>query len=212
MGMPCPSLLLFDLGGVLIESGVFERLNNCLPEPLERIAIKERWLLSPSVRRFESGETEPMEFAEHFIAEWGLRFTPQAFLNEFTSWPRAFFEGARELLRELRTTYRVGCLSNSNPLHWEKFKDFEEDFDIVLMSHLLGSVKPDREIFMRALHQCEVKPSEVYFFDDSYDNVCAAQSLGITAFHVDGFKALLDVLRIQGLLSESESSPREIQF
>jgi hypothetical protein len=67
-----PSLLLFDLGGVLIESCIFERLNSGLPEPLERIAIKERWLLSPSVRRFESGETEPMEFAEHFIAEWGL--------------------------------------------------------------------------------------------------------------------------------------------
>lgn len=210
--MNCPSLLLFDLGGVLIESSVFERLNGCLPEPLERIAIKERWLLSPSVRGFESGETEPFEFAEHFIGEWELRLTPQAFLEEFKSWPRAFFQGARELLRELRATYRVGCLSNSNPLHWEKFKDFEEDFDIVLMSHLLGSVKPDREIFMRALRQCEVEPCEVYFFDDCDDNVRTAQSLGITAFHVDGFTALLDVLRIQGLLSESESSPREIQF
>jgi hypothetical protein len=77
--MHCPSLLLFDLGGVLIESTVFERLNGCLPEPLERQAIKERWLMSPSVRRFESGETEPLEFAEHFIAEWGLNLTPQAF-------------------------------------------------------------------------------------------------------------------------------------
>ncbi|MGJ0484439.1 MAG: HAD family hydrolase [Methylomicrobium sp.] len=207
-----PSLLLFDLGGVLIESYVFERLNGYLSEPLERTAIKARWLLSPSVRRFESGETEPFEFAENFISEWGLRLTPQVFLNEFKSWPRAFFPGARELLRELRTVYRVGCLSNSNPLHWEKFKDFEEDFDIVLISHLLGAVKPDREIFMLALHQCEVEPCEVYFFDDCYDNVRTAQSLGITAFHVDGFKALLDVLRIQGLLSEAESSAREIQF
>jgi HAD superfamily hydrolase (TIGR01509 family) len=167
-----PSLLLFDLGGVLIESAVFERLNDCLPKPLDRTAIKERWLLSPSVRRFESGEMEPMEFAEHFIAEWGLGLTPHAFLNEFKSWPRAFFPGARELLRELRITYRVGCLSNSNPLHGEKFKDIEEDFDMVLMSHLLGAVKPDPEIFMLALHQCEVEPCKVYFFDDSYDNRC----------------------------------------
>jgi HAD superfamily hydrolase (TIGR01509 family) len=212
MEMHCPSLLLFDLGGVLIESAVFERLNGCLPEPLERQAIKEQWLLSPSVRRFESGKTETFEFAEHFIAEWGLRLTPQAFLNEFTSWPRAFFQGARETLRELRTTYRIGCLSNSNPLHWEKFRGFEEDFDIVLMSHLLGAVKPDREIFLRALHQCEVEPCEVYFFDDCYDNVRTAQSLGIKAFHVDGFNALLEVLRMQGLLSESESSPRKVQF
>ncbi|MGZ8927651.1 MAG: HAD family hydrolase [Methylobacter sp.] len=207
-----PSLLLFDLGGVLIESAVFERLNGYLPEPLEHIAIKERWLMSPSVRRFESGETEPFEFAENFIGEWGLRLTPQAFLSEFKSWPRVFFQGARELLRELRATYRVGCLSNSNPLHGEKFRDLEQDFDIVLMSHLLGAVKPDREIFLLALHQCEVEPCEVYFFDDCDDNVRTAQSLGITAFHVDGFKALRDVLRMQGLLSDSESSPREVQF
>jgi HAD superfamily hydrolase (TIGR01509 family) len=212
MGMNRPSLLLFDLGGVLIESCIFERLNSGLPEPLERIAIKERWLLSPSVRRFESGETEPMEFAEHFIAEWGLSLSLHAFLYEFQSWPRAFFQGAPELLRELRTTYRVGCLSNSNPLHWEKFKAFEEDFDIVLMSHLLRAAKPDREIFLRALHHGEVEPREVYFFDDSFGNVRTARSLGITAFHVDGFKALIKVLRIQGLLSESKSSPREIQF
>lgn len=210
--MPCPSLLLFDLGGVLIESSVFEQLNNCLPEPLDSPAIKERWLLSPSVRRFESGETEPFEFAEHFIAEWGLRLTPEAFLDEFQSWPRAFFQGARELLRELRTTYRVGCLSNSNPLHWEKFKAFEEDFDMVLMSHLLGAVKPDREIFLRALHHGEVEPYEVYFFDDNYDNVRTAQSLGITAFHVDDFQALINVLCWQGLLPKPKSSPRGVQF
>ena len=42
--MENPSLLLFDLGGVLIESSVFERLNRLLPETLEHIAVKERWL------------------------------------------------------------------------------------------------------------------------------------------------------------------------
>lgn len=208
--MSYPSLLLFDLGGVLIESSQFERLNGLLPEPFERIALKERWLLSPSVRRFECGEAEPFEFAETFIAEWGLRLTPQAFLKEFSSCPREFFQGARETVRELRNSYRVGCLSNSNPLHWERFRVLEEDFDITLLSHLLGTVKPDPEIFMLALRQCDVEPSEVYFFDDCVDNVHTAQRLGITAFHVDGFNALQNVLRSQGLQSDLTAS--EIQF
>jgi putative hydrolase of the HAD superfamily len=184
-------------------------LNRLLPETLEHIAVKERWLLSPSVRRFECGETEPYEFAGNFIAEWGIQLTPQAFLKEFSSWPRDFFQGARETVRELRTTYRVGCLSNSNPLHWERFRELEEDFDITLFSHLLGTVKPDPEIFMRALSRCDVEPSKVYYFDDCSANVHTAQSLGITAFHVDGFKALQDVLRIQGLLSDSSASEIE---
>jgi glucose-1-phosphatase len=165
--------------------------------------IKERWLFSPSVRRFERGEIASCEFAQSFITEWGLRLTPQAFVKEFASWPREFFPGAREIIRDLRTTYRVGCLSNSNALHWERFGGFEEDFDITLFSHLLGAVKPDCEIFLLALRECGVEPSEVYFFDDCCANVRTAQSLGITAFHVDGFKSLQDVLRIQGLLSDS---------
>ncbi|OAI09274.1 hypothetical protein A1332_06150 [Methylomonas methanica] len=94
----------------------------------------------------------------------------------------------------------VGCLSNSNPLHWQRFGELEDDFDITLFSHLLGAIKPDPEIFVLALGKCDVEPSEVYFFDDCSANVHSAQSLGITAFHVDGFESLQDVLNIQGLM------------
>lgn len=207
--MSFSSVLLFDLGGVLIKSSVFERLDCLLPNPIGRAAIKERWLHSPTVRRFECGELTSDEFAGDFIAEWGLRLTPETFLKEFISWPRKFYPGARELIRDLRKTYRVGCLSNSNPLHWEQLRGFEDDFDIILFSHLLGTVKPDREIFMLALRQCGVESSDVYLFDDCSDNVNAAQKVGITAFHVDGFEALQVVLRVQGILPDVAAS--EIQ-
>ncbi|WP_082879474.1 HAD-IA family hydrolase [Methylomonas methanica] len=140
------------------------------------------------------------EFADSFIAEWGLRLAPRAFLKAFTSWPRQFFPGARKTIRDLRANYMVGCLSNSNPLHWQRFGELEDDFDITLFSHLLGAIKPDPEIFVLALGKCDVEPSEVYFFDDCSANVHSAQSLGITAFHVDGFESLQDVLNIQGLM------------
>lgn len=199
--MSYPSLLLFDLGGVLIQSAVFDSLNRLLPEPLDNAAIKERWLFSPAVRRFELGEISPEEFAESIIAEWGLRISPQAFLEEFITWPRDFFPGARETIRDLRKSYRVACLTNSNVLHWERFDGFQEDFDVRMSSHLLGAIKPDRDIFMLALDHCDVKPTEIYFFDDSPANVHSAQNLGITAFHVDGFQSLQNVLRVEGLLS-----------
>lgn len=198
--MNSPALLLFDLGGVLIESSVFENLNRLLPEPIDSAAIKERWLFSPSVRRFELGEISPYEFAESFTAEWGIGLSPESFLKEFIAWPRGFFPGARETIRILRARHRVACLSNSNPLHWELFGNFEEDFDIALFSHLLGVIKPDKEAFTLALNECGVEPSEVCFFDDSAANIRTAQSLGIRAFHVEGFKSLQNVLRIQGLL------------
>jgi putative hydrolase of the HAD superfamily len=198
--MRFPSLLLFDLGGVLIESSVFEHLNRLLPKPLESSALKERWLHSPAVQQFERGGSPADEFADSFIAEWGLRLTPRTFLKEFAAWPRQFFPGARKTIRYLRANYRVGCLSNSNPLHWQRFGEFEDDFDITLFSHLLGAIKPDPEIFVLALSKCDVEPSEVYFFDDCSANVHSAQNLGIMAFHVDGFESLQNVLNVQGLM------------
>ncbi len=198
--MNSPSLLLFDLGGVLIESSVFENLSDLLPDSPYLTAIKDQWLFSPSVIRFERGEMSSCEFAESFIAEWGLQITPQVFIKEFTSWPRELFPGARETIHLLRKNYRVGCLSNSNSLHWERFRGLEDDFDCTLLSHMLGVTKPDPEIFRFALRECDVDPAKIYFFDDCLTNVEAAQSFGITAFHVDGFEALQDVLICQGLL------------
>lgn len=199
--MDSPSLLLFDLGGVLIENSTFESLNRLLREPMEVTALRDRWLLSSAVRRFELGAISPADFAEAFIAEWEIQLSSQAFLREFLSWPRGFYAGARETIRDLRQRYRVACLSNSNVLHWEKFGGLENDFDIALSSHQLGVIKPDDEAFLCAFRACEVDPSMVYFFDDSSANVSTARRLGVRAFQVEGIAPLIHTLYVEGLLS-----------
>jgi len=198
--MGAPTLLLFDLGGVLIENSAFESLGRLLPEHLDVETMKSRWLASSAVRRFELAEIAPAEFAEIFLSEWNLDLTPRSFIEEFRSWPSGFYPEARETLRVLRGRVRVGCLSNSNVLHWEKFGGFEEDFDIALSSHLIGAIKPDEEAFLHALRRCELEPPAVWFFDDSAENVHAARRLGIRAFHVTGFASVLGVLRTEGIL------------
>ena len=190
-----PSLLLFDLGGVLIDTSGFDNLNRMMPRTLDSAHIKKRWLGSPSVRRFELGEISAREFADGFIAEWELSIGPSEFLTEFISWPKGFYPGARELISDLRRTCRVGCLSNSNALHWAKFNGFKGEFDIALSSHLLGAIKPDPSAFTKALLACGAQPREVLFFDDMMSNVSAAQSLGIQAFHVDDFQSLVSYIK-----------------
>lgn len=198
--MTLPSLLLFDLGGVLVENAGFERLNQMLGDAIDVGQLKDKWLASPTVRRFELGLVSPDEFASGFVAEWGLACTGQTFLSEFACWPKGFYAGARELLARLRQSHRVGCLSNSNPLHWERFGGFEGDFDVALSSHLLGAIKPDRECFNRAFLKCGVEAEDVVFFDDSLTNVLAARALGVRAFHVDGFREVVHVLENEGLV------------
>jgi HAD superfamily hydrolase (TIGR01509 family) len=201
-----PSLILFDLGGVLIESAAFESLNRLLPTPWHPDRIKQRWLCSPAVRAFESGRTSATEFAANFTEEWQIDLSPEAFIAEVRGWPRRFFPGAKELIRTLSRHYRVGCLSNSNPLHWETFSaELSDLFDETLYSHQLGAVKPDPEIFLRALAECHLPANEVCFFDDCLANVQAAQRLGINAFLVGGFTSLIEKLHHHDLLPIPEN-------
>jgi glucose-1-phosphatase len=195
-----PSLLLFDLGGVLINSKVFEHLRALLPDAPDQATLKQRWLDSPSVRRFERGESEAAAFAHEFTAEWQIDLSAEAFLQAFSSWPRGFFPGACAAIQQLRQSYTVGCLTNSNPIHWQQIDAIDEVFDITLCSHLLGAIKPDTEIFDLALQKCGVAAERVYFFDDSPSNVAAARQIGMTAFVTEDFEDLQQILARQNLL------------
>jgi HAD superfamily hydrolase (TIGR01509 family) len=188
-------VLLFDLGGVLIENTSFIRLGQLQPKWKNCPEMKSRWLASAAIRMFETGQIEAQEFAQRFIAEWDLSISIDAFLADFANWPTAFFPGALQMLSELRPHYRLACLSNSNAVHWEKFGGFAGIFDLTLSSHLLRLIKPDSAVFIEALRLCGTDARSVAFFDDSPDNVSAATAIGMRAFHVEGLHELQSVLQ-----------------
>jgi HAD superfamily hydrolase (TIGR01509 family) len=195
-----PTVLMFDLGGVVVENVGFERLNALLPSPLSTEELKTRWLASPAVRLFETGNCTPEIFARNFVSDWRLPLSPVAFLEAFTGWFKGLYAGASELLAALRERYVVACLSNSNAIHWQRFNGFREHFDFSLSSHLLGEVKPDAQCFRKALQECNTAAAEVAFFDDSLTNVVASKSLGIEAFHVNGLSEVRQALATRGWL------------
>ncbi len=195
-----PTVLLFDLGGVLIENPGFDNFNLLLPQPQTTAWLKERWLRSPAVRRFETGRSSPDEFARDVMEEYQIELAPQEFLARFTSWPKPFSSEAQALVRMLRQTFRVACLSNSNSLHWDRFAPFRGEFDVALSSHLTGVVKPDEEAFLYALRACEASPDDVCYFDDSIMNVEAAQAAGLQAFEVEGITGVTERLLEEGLI------------
>lgn len=191
-------ILLFDLGGVLVESTGRSALKKLLPHLLED-QIMQRWLRSPAVCRFESGRTGPQAFAREFIDEWALEIGEAAFLENFASWISGFCEGAPALIESLRPRYRVGCLSNTNVIHWERLAQAASLFDHCFASHMTGFMKPDREAYTHALDQLRVPAKDVCFFDDLAPNVEAAREAGIKAFQVSGLPQLAALLRAEGL-------------
>jgi glucose-1-phosphatase len=195
-----PSVLLFDLGGVLVEVAIFDALRTMLGETFDDDGIRERWLRSPAVRSFELGRISPAVFASQFISEWRVPLTPEAFLQDFGTWVKQPYAGAETLLARLRLEHHVSCLSNCNEVHWTKMAPLLTSFDSAFSSHLLGEIKPERAIFERVMSELRVEPPQLWFFDDSLSNVQAASRLGIRAFQVHGVAGAGSVLRREALI------------
>jgi putative hydrolase of the HAD superfamily len=194
-------VVLFDLGGVLVENTGEQGLSSLLPYQLSREEIWARWLASDAVRRFERGQISPEAFAARFIEEWRLEVGPAAFMEAFVAWPRGLFDGAAALVRNLRAQHRVACLSNTNALHWARLPELPELFDSSFASHLTGFLKPDPEAFEHVLHELDVRADAVCFVDDLLQNVEAARKVGIRAVQVRTFAEVEPALRAQGLYS-----------
>ena len=194
-------VLLFDLGGVLIDFAGFDELTQMLPDAPDRAEIRDRWIRSESVQLFERGDIAPQQFARGVIEELHLDLSPQTFLAEFVDWARGPYPGARSLLRRLQATHRLACLSNSNELHTPLHRrSIEPLMDTYYFSDELGLVKPHREIFDFVICDLAVSPRRIAFFDDTPVNVEAAREVGLTTYLVDGLMELQAQLQGLGLI------------
>ena len=199
-------VILFDLGGVLIENNGRAALTAMLPTPLAAHEMWRKWLDSPTVRQFERGRISAGEFAAAFVAEWDISLEPAQFISEFATWPGGLFDGAEALLRGMKGAHRLACLSNTNAIHWQRFPQLHALFDACFLSHEMGHVKPDREAYEYTLASLGVAPGEVYFFDDLLPNVVAAREVGMNAFQVDDFAGIAPILRRQGLMPVAKAA------
>ncbi len=197
-------VLLFDLGGVVVElSGVPRWVAGSTDSESER-RVWERWLRSPTVREFERGRCAPEDFSRRMVAELELRVNPAEFLETFAAWPMGVYPGALALLRQLRARpYRLACFSNTNPVHWPRFFDELRDyFDATFASFELGVVKPDVEAFREVAHRLDCEPESILLLDDNQLNVEGARRAGLRAERVSGIDDAERYLRRSGFLSD----------
>jgi HAD superfamily hydrolase (TIGR01509 family) len=181
-------IVLFDLGGVLIELSSLQAMGRFLGSDSEE-EVWRRWLTCPWVRRFERGHCDADEFARGMVETWSMSTSPEVFLEAFVAWPRGLMPGARELARAARSRVTIGCLSNTNALHAERHASEEavyELFDHRFLSHEIGLVKPDREIYEHVLAELGCPASKVLFLDDNQINVDGARAEGLHAERARG--------------------------
>jgi len=191
-------VILFDLGGVLVDWDGKGPLVELSGGKLNKEEARRFWLESILVRQFETGRLAPDQFAEGVVSELGLSLSPDKFLEEFVTWDRGLYPGVALLLDKLRPRFLLACLSNNNELHWKKLI---EDYALTNIFHRLyasfqtGLMKPDREAFENVINDLGYSPEEFLFFDDNLECIEEAEEIGMKACQVRGIDEVRKVLK-----------------
>jgi len=194
-------VILFDLGGVLIELGEsafpahwFESKRNF--ESLD-------WFKSETAQLFELGLISANEFAKAIKNDLAFSASADEICSEFTKWPIGPYEGTFDLLNALKEKYTLAALTNTNELHWPRIIGecgIPNYCEHIFASHILKLAKPDAAIYEYVLAALDVSAESVIFFDDNVTNVQAAQDLGIQGYLVKGHDELRNKILELGLL------------
>jgi len=98
-----------------------------------------------------------------------------------------------EFLQKLSQNYRLFLLSNTDPIHMEKFEheagasfysDFYQCFEAIYFSHEIGSRKPDDKAFYFLINKHAIEPKRTLFVDDKDFNTQAAEALGFQVWNL----------------------------
>jgi glucose-1-phosphatase len=184
-GAPALCAILFDIGRVLVRVDLrraLEGLAEGLPLSPDEIwsAIEK----DPRWPDWQKGRISAHDWHLHLTKRLG---TPLSFEHFTTAWNRSLDpQPIHELsfFEKLARRYRLGLLSNTDPIHVAKLEssyDFFRYFPPAVRTYscLVGASKPDPLIYRQALRACKVRAEQALYVDDIPEYVEAARRLGM---------------------------------
>lgn len=198
------SAIVFDLGKVLIPFDYTPSINklNHIENGLgNRFSdfYKSNYHFH---RDFERGKISESEFVAKMLEVIDHKIDAETFKIYYAD-IFSLNEDVVSLLPILKKDYKLFLLSNTDSIHqkygWQKY-DFLKYFDKLILSHEVGSVKPEEKIY-RAVEEASGLPSEEHFYiDDIKEYVDAAINLGWDAVVFEGYEKLVRDLKDRKIL------------
>jgi HAD superfamily hydrolase (TIGR01509 family) len=194
---PHPTLVCFDLGGVLVRI-CSSWAEACAAAGLELRDV-EHFGAEATARarraladRYQSGEIECEAYYRSTHELLRGAYSAAEVEKIHAAWTLDEYTGVRELVAALNATpeLETACLSNTNHAHWQLLVSEEryrgvQSLGHRLASHILRCAKPNPEIYERARELFGRAPHEIIFFDDLPENVAAAARAGWRAVGID---------------------------
>jgi putative hydrolase of the HAD superfamily len=195
--------ILFDLGKVLVdfdfETGLQALHAAC---SISRNRLEEVLWDENCIRRYERGEISTPEFHAYLCRTADLKLDLAGFRR---TWSSVFLPHpivSESLLAGLKSRYRLVLVSNTNEIHIDFVRSNYRVLDYFhhhVFSYEVGSLKPDRKIFERAIHVSGHPAETLFFTDDREENIAAAAQLGMRAHQFSTESNLVAALQQAGV-------------
>ncbi len=181
-------LLVFDMGGVFIQykwetvcQGFAQAAGISGEEFTARFHQVNNY-------HYERGKLTTAELVNRLNPALGLNLTEEEFA---VLWNASLDEDLQmtAILQKLRQQFPLYLLSNINDSHFtfiENSFNISRHFNELILSHEVGYVKPEPEIYHEVLKRSGMEPHHWLFIDDLQPNVEGAQAIGLNAFQFTG--------------------------
>ena len=198
------SAIVFDLGQVLIsfDYKLFVDKINQHKDGLGEQFLEKYKSNYEVHRQFEKGKIAEKDFIAQMLEYLEHKIDGGTFCRY---WSDIFSlnQDVIALLPQLKKNYKIYLLSNTNSIH-KKYGyghyEFLKQFDKLFLSHEVGFIKPEEDIY-RAVEKVSGLPSEEHIFiDDVQEYVDAAKSIGWDGIQFVGYDDLVDNLKRRNIL------------
>lgn len=187
--------IVFDLGNVLLPFDHklwvtnFNKIENDLGTKLYDL-YKNNFHIQ---MEYEGGKISDEEFIKINLEWLEHKVSKEEFCKIFSN-IFTVNEKVVNLLPVLKKEYKLVLLSNTSNIHkeygWKNYS-FINHFDKQILSHEVGIIKPDEEIY-RLVEDYSGEPSDSHIFiDDILVNVNAAKNIGWDGIHFKGYEDLI---------------------
>lgn len=209
--------IIFDFGGV-----IYDIDSEKCTEAFQNLGITQTDLpfTDPSVKalfdNLETGKVSPEYFYHQIRRITGSQLTDLQIQEAWNALLIGFEKERIRLLEKVREHYQIFLLSNSNFIHYQRYrKELEQQFGYTTFdnlfhqayfSHEIFMQKPHKKIFEAILQEQKLVPGETLFIDDTKEHVDSAGQLEIRGrfLNLRNGEDLLSLFDQRGMLNDKE--------
>jgi epoxide hydrolase-like predicted phosphatase len=174
--------VVFDAGGVYFRWNYTDFLNKCY-----EVLGSERRVRKYHIK-FDNDITRGKRTFRSFVPEMlGMKLSESEIDQVCAVWRDSFtpYPQMVELSKKLRERYKIAILSNSEKTNMDFYKSRSTfgHFDVLVFSHELGVVKPERRVYEILLERLDMKAEECVFTDDIEAYLVPARDMGMKTIH-----------------------------